>query len=231
MGENGSRGDDGLRVVISASGRVDLSSGDGNGQIISRLIHAISVSQPVQSWTVIRDHVDFITLGEALSTVIAGVPPCPSAPDFGQTQSGSSTEVGEIMKVRNNAQTWLNNDLLFHGSRESPAVRQFLCFGANSVPAQYQGINWITFNASSATENTQQHDQSQQQQANTTAAGHGDQFDMEDMFDYDDGPGEEVEEEDDYDDDGDFYSATERYQPTEEKVTPEDMMEFQNNAD
>mmetsp|Transcript_177 Transcript_177/g.328 ORF Transcript_177/g.328 Transcript_177/m.328 type:complete len:674 (+) Transcript_177:146-2167(+) len=231
MGENGSRGDDGLHVVISASGRVDLSSGDGNGQIISRLIHAISVSQPVQSWTVIRDHVDFITLGEALSTVIAGVPPCPSAPDFGQTQSGSSTEVDEIMKVRNNAQTWLNNVLLFPGSRESPAVRQFLCFGANSVPAQYQGINWITFNASSATENTQQHDQSQQQQANTTGAGHGDQFDMEDMFDYDDGPGEEVEEEDDYDDDGDFYSATERYQPTEEKVTPEDMMEFQNNAD
>ncbi len=233
--ENGNRGGpDGLEVVISASGRVDLSSSDGNGQIIPRLIHAVAVSQPVQSWTVIRDHVDFVTLGSALSGVGVGIPPCPAAPDFSQSQHGSSIEVGEIMKVRNSAQSWLNNVLLFPGARESPAVRQFLCYGANSVPAQYQGISWISFNSSSPTSVESHHEQQQQQQQHQRQQANrvGDQFDMDDMFDYEDGGGElhAEEEEDEYDDDADFFSATERYQPTEEKVTHDEMMEFQNNT-
>lgn len=223
--------------VASQASRIDLSSsasdGNGNGQMITvpRLIHAIAVSQPVQSWTVIRDHVDFVTLGSALSAV--GIPPCPAAPDFSQVQAGGQQEVSEIMKVRNSAQTWLNNVLLFPGARESPAVRQFLCYGANSVPAQYQGINWISFNSSSsaaADRHSHSHHQQHQQQQQQSNRG-GDQFDMDDMFDYEDErEGLHDEEDDEYDDDADFFSATERYQPTEEKVSHDDMMDFQNNT-
>ena len=217
--ENGNGSQDDLNVTISASGRADLTSDNGNDKIISRLIHAVTVAQPVQSWTVIRDHVDFVTLGSALSTVIAGIPQCPAAPTF--SQPSDATEVADILKVRSEAQSWLTNVLLFPGARESPAVRQFLCYGANSVPAQYHGINWITPSASSSVSNA----------TNQGAHGVG-ELEMDDMFGYDDGPVDDDEEEDDdYDDDAEFFSATERYQPTLEAVTQDDMMEFQNNAD
>lgn len=236
-GNSGAAQDD-LRVAISASGRADLDSGDGSGSLATKLIHAITVTQPIQSWTVIRDHVDFITLGTALSTVIAGIPQCPPLPSFARpgtgnatgtnSSSGDSSQVTEILQVGSSAQEWLTNVLLFPGARESPAVRQFLCYGANSVPAQYQGIQWITASNEDISN-------SQQQQSNNHAANasHGvDELEMDDMFGYDDGPPDDDEDEDDdYDDDADFFSATERYQPTIEAVTKDDMMEFQNNAD
>lgn len=250
---NQSEGQDDLRVAISASGRADLPSTDGSGVVVAKLIHAITVSQPVQSWTVIRDHLDFITLGTALSTVIAGIPSCPDAPNFAplssspntniNTNSGSSSnsssdsdsEVAHILKVKSAAQTWLTNVLLFPGARESPAVRQFLCYGANSVPTQYQGIQWFSSNEEPDTHahasNAIQHD-SHSHGANTNANHSVDELEMDDMFGYDDGPGDdEDDEEDDYDDDADFFSATERYQPTIEAVTKDDMMELSNNAD
>ena len=228
--ENGSSAQDDLNVTISASGRADLSSDKRNGCIVSRCIHAITISQPVQSWTVIRDHVDFVTLGTALSTVIAGIPECPAAPIF--TQPNSSIEVADILRVRSAAQNWLTNVLLFPGARESPAVRQFLCYGANSVPTQYQGMNWITPSDAAAASNASQ-------QSNNNH-GHGvddHELHMDDMLEYGDvGPDDEEEEDDDYedddyDDDAEFFSATERYQPTIEAVTQDDMMDLQNNAD
>lgn len=212
---------DDLNVDITAAGRIELGGRDT--ETTTRLIHAISVSQPVQSWTVVRDHVDFVTLGNALSTVISGIPPCPSCPVFSQI-ADTNKEVAEITHIRNVAQTWLTSVLLFPGARESPAVRQFLCYGANSVPAQYQGINWISFGASSA---------SSKSAYNTTAPHNGeDELHMDDMFGYGDGTGDDgEEEEDDFDDDADFFSATERYQPTQEAVTQDDIMDIQNNAD
>ena len=58
-----------------------------------------------------------------------------------------------------------------------------------------------------------------------------DELEMDAMFGYDDGPGDDEEDdEEDYEDDADFFSATERYQPTIEAVTKDDMMEL-NNAD
>ena len=251
--QNQSEGQDDLRVAISASGRADLPSTDGSGVVVAKLIHAITVSQPVQSWTVIRDHLDFITLGTALSTVIAGIPSCPDAPNFAPLSSSPNTnintnsrsgsnissdsdsEVAHILKVKSAAQTWLTNVLLFPGARESPAVRQFLCYGANSVPTQYQGIQWFSSNEEpdihAHASNAIQHD-SHSHGANTNANHSVDELEMDDMFGYDDGPGDdEDDEEDDYDDDADFFSATERYQPTIEAVTKDDMMELSNNAD
>jgi hypothetical protein len=214
---------DDLNVIITAAGRINLG-GNGTG-ITSHLIHVISVSQPVQSWTVVRDHVDFVTLGNALATVISGIPPCPAGPIFSQLGSNNK-EVIDITNVRNAAQSWLTNVLQFPGARESPAVRQFLCYGANSVPAQYQCINWISFGSSASSAKTAQ--------SSNASANHGeDELDMDDMFGYDEGHADDVdeEEEDDYDDDADFFSATERYQPTEEAVTQDDIMDIQNNAD
>jgi hypothetical protein len=190
----------------------------------------------VQSWTVIRDHVDFVTLGTALSTVIAGIPACPATPIF--THPSSSNEVMDILKVRLEAQNWLTNVLLFPGARESPAVRQFLCYGANSVPAQYQGINWITPNDVASASNVHV-----PLQTSNASGSHEHEHDvdehelqMDDMFGYGDAgehddDDDEEDEDDDYDDDADFFSATERYQPTVEAVTQDDMMDLQNNAD
>ena len=283
-GQGHNEGQDDLRVTISAAGRADLDSGDGSNSILPKLIHAITVSQPIQSWTVIRDHLDFITLGTALSTVIAGIPQCPPLPSFAQpnantvssstTRSSSSSnasnsnsnsnsgdidniQVAEILQVRSAAQAWLTNVLLFPGARESPAVRQFLCYGANSVPAQYQGIHWITITDNEDVGNSsptgaeqhhqqqqhqQQHQHQQRQSDNHDHAAHAanasashmssvDELEMDAMFGYDDGPGDDEEDdEEDYEDDADFFSATERYQPTIEAVTKDDMMEL-NNAD
>lgn len=183
----------------------------------------------MQSWTVIRDHIDFVTLGNALSTVIVGIPQCPSAPVF--ARPSKSNEVAEILKVRDEAQVWLTNVLLLPGARESPTVRQFLCYGANTVPAQYQGIQWIT------PHHLVQMQQQQEKQGGHAAARGVDELEMDDMFGYDDGLGgggdDDVgddDEEDDYDEDAEYFNASERYQPTTEPVTHDDMMDM-NNAD
>ena len=93
------------------------------------LVHVVSVSQPVQSWTVIRDHVDFVALGNALSTIIRGLPTCPTPPP----QSNGPEDNTRIVTARNALQEWLTSVLFVPGARENPAVRQFLCYGANIV--------------------------------------------------------------------------------------------------
>jgi hypothetical protein len=172
-----------------------------------------------------------VTLGNALSTVIVGIPQCPPAPVF--ARPSKSNEVAEILKVRDAAQVWLTNVLLLPGARDSPTVRQFLCYGANTVPAQYQGIQWITpHHLVSGGSQTQL----QQQKQGSHASRGVDELEMDDMFGYDDGLGgdggddEEDDEEDDYDEDAEYFNASERYQPTMEPVTHDDMMDI-NNAD
>ncbi|GFH54727.1 hypothetical protein CTEN210_11203 [Chaetoceros tenuissimus] len=230
MGENGQNSNNDLQVVISASGRADLNTGQSNGERVASLIHAITISQPVQTWTVIRAHVDFVTLGNALSTVIAGIPQCPTAPLFSQLNLSPNDEVAQIIKVKNEAQQWLSNVLLFPGARESPAVQQFLCYGANTVPPQYQGVNWITTNNASANQRSGTYENS-----GTNNGTNGADFEMEEsMFfgchdDHHDSEGEVDDEDDDYD--PDYFSPTQRYQPTVEEVTQDDMLDLQNNAD
>mmetsp|Transcript_12069 Transcript_12069/g.22591 ORF Transcript_12069/g.22591 Transcript_12069/m.22591 type:complete len:706 (+) Transcript_12069:140-2257(+) len=237
MTGNGSNANDDLKVIISASGRADLGSINGTSGVVSRLIHAVTIQQPLQSWTVIRDHIDFITLGNALSTVIVGIPQCPSAPVF--TRPSKSTEMAEILKVRDEAQVWLTNVLLLPGARESPTVRQFLCYGANTVPAQYQGIQWITPQHHLVSGAGVQLQSQQQKQAIHTPRG-DDELEMDDMFGYDDGLGgdhdgnghdDDDDEDDDYDEDAEYFNATERYQPTMEPVTHDDMMDMNNAED
>jgi len=217
-------------VSISASGRADVS-GTGNAANTIRLVHAVSVSQPVQSWTVIRDHVDFIALGTALSSVIAGLPICPSPPNFGPSCDG---DVTEIMKTRNALQLWLTSVLLYPGARESPALRQFLCYGANIVPPQFEGVAWVPFPASPSDASVPTQSNQATTSGGNTAGGprqNVDEMEMDDMFGYEEADGNE--DGDDYEEDEDsteFYSATVRYQPTEEAVSQDDIMEIQRQA-
>ena len=220
-------------MEITASGRADLAG--NNGTILSRLVHAVSVSQPVQSWTVIREHGDFITLGNALSTSIGGIPACPAAPAF--DACNNSHDVNDIVKVRNAAQNWLSNILLFPGARESPAVHTFLCYDANFVPTHFQGVNWIPFTHTSPSVATPESANSSIQDDRPNQHRGEEELEMDEMFAFGDGPADDhydgVDDEvGDYDEDGaEYFSATERYQPTEETVIQDDVMEFQNNVD
>jgi len=226
-----------FNVVISASGRADVNI--GNGSLSPRLVHAVSVSQPVQlsepvqSWTVIRDHLDFTNIGRVLSPIIGGLSSCPPAPEFVAGTSGD--DVNEIVRVRHEAQNWLTNMLLFPGASESPAVRQFLCCDANIVPPQLEGVNWVRFSLSSGMDENPPSRVETKSKAPETEIYNGvdgDELDMAYMFGYEeDFDGRDHEDLDYYYDNPDHFSATERYQPTVDPITHDDLMEFQNNAE
>ena len=128
-------------MTISASGRDPRDP--------TRIIHAISISQPVTSWTVVREYDDFVQVGNKISMVNPSLPPCPSLlPDRTSVAGGSTVTTNdpdEIVHVRNVLQEWLITVLLFPGARESPALRHFMTFGANQIPPQLEGTIWLHF--------------------------------------------------------------------------------------
>lgn len=306
--------DDDLKVTISASAKANVIYNDentsSNNPTNTRLVHAISVTQPVQSWTVIRDHNDLLHVYHVLSTIVTGgLPPCPppptfqpsspnnnsgnpnnspqqtSSPNTSPTLTGTShtntmipQDMAQIIQTRNLAQQWLTQVLSFPGARESPAIRQFLCYGANMVPPQFEGISWVSFSSSHNEDNSssrsannnnsssssnsrgtgttmdssallnEQNDVSQLRASNNTSASNNnsslnnsvDELEME--FGLEDSGAEDDEDDDSniqdasgpndqFDDDTDYFSAVERYQPTVEEITQDDVIEFQNNAD
>jgi len=180
----------------------------------------------VQSWTVVRDHLDFVAVGNVLSETIGNISQCPSPPNFGPNPG--SGDVREIINARNSAQNWFNNILLYPEARESNAVRQFLCYGANVIPPQFEGIGWVTFSPST---NTNEQQNNQRVENSHSGQQQNLELEMDDMFGYEEGVGSQDEEDEDFEDDHDYYSATERYQPTEETMTQDDVMEIQNIAD
>jgi len=196
------------------------------------LLHAIAVAQPVQSWTVLRSHEDFVSVGGALSHLLPGLPPCPSAP----TDAGDDMNV--LVKTRNSLQEWLMAILTYPGARESPAMRHFLTYGANMIPSQFEGVSWMNFS-----QQQQQQPQAAIMQnhpstsaASKSGAGGGggsnaalDDMEMDDMFlvDDDDGGGGMHDESDDEDD---FLQASQRYKPTEEAITHEEEEEIMQLA-
>jgi hypothetical protein len=187
------------------------------------LVYAVFVSQPVQSWTVLRCHQDFIGVGDALSQLLTGLPPCPSLAD------STGTDLAAVVKARNELQQWLSAILMYPGARESPAVRNFLTFGANTIPPQYDGVAWTQFNTV--------HSQAPQSpavggpSASPTSPSHSGystsehavaDMEMDDMFLADD-EGAISQEDNDYLDEDFVPAASVRYKPTDEAVTDEDM--------
>lgn len=222
---------DSFNVIISASSRVSVNNADGTS--CHSLVHAVSVTQPVQSWTVIRDQSDFTNVGNALSPIIQGLPTCPS-PTF--SNNSEEIDVDEIVRARHATQNWLDNILQYPGARESPAVRQFLCFDANIVPLHLEGVNWVRFSTSVGSDDDPQcrvENKSRGQMENLNHGVDEHELDMAYMYEYgEDHDGCDHEDEDDpYDDDIDHFSAIERYQPKGQTITNSDVMEFENDVD
>ena len=181
----------------------------------------------------IRDHVDFVALGNALSTIIQGLPACPTPPP----QTNGLEDNNRILRARNALQEWLTSVLFVPGARENPAVRQFLCYGANIVPPQFEGVSWVHFAddnfAQSAARNASIESQTGVAGCSAYSAPVAlDEMEMDDMFGYE-ADGVEADEggpDFDSDSEADYFSATIRYQPADEAITEDGIMEMQQQA-
>lgn len=189
------------------------------------LVYAVTVTQPVQSWTVVRSHDDFRSLGVALSSALAAMPSCPLL-----DSKVATGDLNVVLKARNELQSWLSTILMYPGAQESPALSTFLTQGANTVPTQYEGVAWTQFNqvlppVPSPSSPTQASSQGATGNVNVNV----DDMEMDDMFlAGDDGaaaPQDNNEDEDEYNFE-DIPSASERYKQTDEAFTEEDEMEI-----
>ena len=187
----------GLTVTIDASGPLR-----GGG-----VVHAVAVSQPVQTWVVLRNQNDFLEMGNVLAQILPGVPPCPQPLD-------PAGDINVIVKIRNEMQTWLNAVLSHPGARESPPLRNFLVCEANMIPPQYEGVSsWVKFPLVP-----------QEPVAPPNVQGSVDEMEMEEMFD--DDAYEVTLGQDEIEEDDEFIPASERYQQTNEDPTDDDFMEL-----
>jgi hypothetical protein len=188
----------------------------------------VTVAQPVQSWTVIRSHSDFLSVGDALSQIIIELPVCPPL-NSDVANYAITNDLNAVLRSRNLLQNWLCCILMYPGARDSPAVRNFLTAGANTIAPQYEQVIWTPFNVlmTSAMRPVASNKRSSDDKT-------GD-MEMDDMFMADDdphvaAPGQTGQNEDnDYNDDV-IPSASERYKPTDEAVTDEDEMDIMQFA-
>lgn len=234
-------GQEHFSVTLSASARVNIQD-HVTGDSSPHIIHAVSVTQPVQSWTVIRDHVDFLAMEVALGGAISGLPRRSVFPTSG-FPPGSQEEFDSIVVARNSAQEWLSSVLMIPAVRESPIMRQFLCYGANIVPPQFEGSLWVNF-TSSGDVMAMNHEAS----VGIPPLPHAsfvvtdpsapperpnlDEMEMDDMFTLDDDPHGELGHGDDgnsldSEDDAEYLQG--RYVPTEEPLTQSEIMEIQQD--
>jgi hypothetical protein len=124
---------DEFAVTIDASGPL-LGGG---------VVHAIAVTQSVQSRTVLRTQNDFIELGSALAKILAGAPPCPQPLD-------PAGDINALVEIRNEMQAWLHTILSRPGAGKSSALQNFLMHEANMIPPQYKGVAWVSFRTPNA---------------------------------------------------------------------------------
>ena len=190
----------GFSVMIVACGPYPNGGG---------LVCAIVVTQPVQSWTVIRTYDEFRAMGNVLSPLLPTLPPCPTA-------VAPNPDVDAIVQARNELQEWLLRVLMYPGSREVPTVRNFLILEANMIPPQYNGVSWTQFSPILPP-------------PAAAPAANLDDMDMEDMYHHDE---EAVQQDEDHEEDDDDYVplASERYRQMDEAVTDADEMEIMDLA-
>ena len=210
-----------LTVTIVACGPCPYAGGG--------LIYAVTVNQPVQSWTVVRSHDDFRDLGEALLPYTL-----PSFPVL--LGSDDTFDVVTVVKARNELQGWLSALLMHPNAHAVPAVSNFLTLGANTIPPQYEGVAWTQFvqpaaqSPINATIYSPQQQQPQHQQQNRTNVN-VDDMEMDEMFKLDEdenvpAPQEDQEFEEDF-----IPAAAVRYKPTDEAATYEDEMDVLQLSD
>jgi hypothetical protein len=203
------------------------------GPILDGLVYAVTVSQPVQSWTVVRSHDDFLSVSKSLSQILVGLPSCPSlSQDVLNFQKTSNLEA--VVAARNDIQQWLSSILMYPGARDSPAIRNFLTAGANTIAPQFEQVIWTQFNvvlppppATISRISTEKI--SEFGIKNTVSSVNVDDMEMDDMFlADDDGTLTATQHEDTHD--NEIPSASERYKPTDEAVTDADELDIMQFA-
>jgi hypothetical protein len=255
MSENGNsnshQGHHDFTATIAASACVDLADSSDAAVDCTRttttphVIHAVSISQPMQSWTVIRDHIDFTTMDSALKNVVTGLPNCPGLPVGDHTLSDGSVDVNFIVQARTYAQDWLAVALTVPAVRNSAIMRQFLCYGANIVPPQFEGVGWVNFNLSDAQQARKQQSPSHHAApASYAAAVRGassskcninlDEMEMDVMFAFeheDNDNADSLDDNENYDEDGIGGDDDTAYlhEPTKEVLSREEVMEIQQD--
>jgi hypothetical protein len=251
---NAHQGHHDFTANIAASACVDLvnpsdaadDSAGGSGATSPHVIHAISVSQPMQTWNVIRDHIDFTTMDAALKNVAPGLHNCPGLPNASHTSADRNIDLNFIIQARNSAQEWLSAALTIPAVRNSAIMRQFLCYGANIVPPQFEGVGWVNFNLNEEqrAHHTQQQSPHHPAPASYAAAVRGggqnlDEMEMDEMFafegEHDDNDDiTNADEDDSYDDvingDDDASYLQGRYEPTDELLDQAEVMDFQKEV-
>jgi hypothetical protein len=141
-----------------------------------------------------------------------------------------------LVKARNDLQEWLTTILMYPNARDSPVFRNFLTFGANTIPPQYEGVVWTQFNTVPAPVPSLVGPAASSASRSAAYASHEgggsssvvDDMEMDDMFlAGDEGPGPQ----EDHDADDDMIpAASERYKPIDEAVTDEDEMDIMQHA-
>lgn len=241
-GSTAHQGHQDFTANIAASAVVELVNPEAeNGSTSPHVIHAVSVSQPMQSWNVIRDHVDFTTMDTALKNVAPGLPTCPCLPNTAPIAADGRIDVNFIVQARNAAQEWLTAALTVPTVRNSNIMRQFLCYGANIVPPQFEGVGWINFNVDPS-DHSQQHHAPPASYAAAVRGGNSnlDEMEMDEMFafenEHDDDDitnADSLEDDENYDEglngDDDASYLQGRYEPTEEVPSQAEVMDFQKD--
>jgi len=199
-------------VMIVASGPVR-----GGG-----LVHAVVVTQPLQSWSVLRSHEDFYALSDVLLQLLNGPPACPVITDLHQ----ELVSLAHIVSTRNKLQEWLSKVLIFPGASETAAVRNFLTFGANTILPQFEGVSWTSFTPDGGVLSPEQVPTSAAASSNTDL-DNLDDMEMDVMFGSDD---DEGDLQDESDDDEEYIRPSIRYKPTDEPVTEEDKIDLMEMA-
>lgn len=177
------------------------------------LVYAIKVAQPVQIWTVVRSHDEFVSLHKIITSTIFDLPLLPLI-----TMDAASN----IVDIRASAMSihiWLSKIMTRPGVANHEEMINFLTIGFNSIAPEYNNLPWVQFDTEPA-------------RTHYVAPHHTkvDDMEMEDMF-ADSHVGSECESNDDdyYDDDDDeedIPSASVRHRPTNEDITNEDEMDL-----
>ncbi len=185
------------------------------------LVHAVTVIQPAQTWTVIRSQGDFISVAEQLSAQIMDLPALPDAARQFQSSETGADDLQLILAARTHLQHWLETILMYPGARDSPAMRNFLTLLPNMIPSEYENVSWTIFTADGQVANT-----APAAQGNPPDEGNLDDMGMDEMFDTND-DGQIDHDDDDVDSDIDEeYRASERYKACDEDITAEDEMDL-----
>jgi hypothetical protein len=223
-------------VVIAASAPVEDNVG---------LVHAVTVIQPTQTWTVIRGQDDFYAIAENLSSQFPDLPPFPdiAKQPFGDNINNNNDHLLPIVTARTHLQHWLESILMYPGARDSQVIRNFLTYAPNMIPPQYETVSWTIFTADGQVASPPASDQQQQQQQdcnpqtgvdNSSSNNSGyddsnlDDMAMDDMFETGDGDYDDSEpaQHDDDSDDEDEYRASIRYKACDDSITEEDEMDL-----